>query len=121
MTKEQKGKYAELLVLARLIKDGKTIAVPFGNQSGWDVLVEGRDGWEKWQIKTAYRREGRKSIYVDCIRSGDPKSKIRSRQYKQGDFDYLIAVSPETGEMWKFPFSQIVGRRCLILTEKYQW
>lgn len=35
MTKEQKGKYAELLVLARLIKDGKTIAVPFGNQSGW--------------------------------------------------------------------------------------
>jgi len=115
MNTSQKGDYCELLVLARLVKEGSVIAIPYGNQTGWDLLVEGTNGWEKWQIKTAYKRSGRGSIYIDCIRSGDPKSKIRNRGYEAGEFDYLVAVLPETGETWKIPANYVIGRRCITM------
>ena len=115
MNTSQKGDYCGLLVLARLVKEGAVTAIPYGNQTGWDLLVEGTNGWEKWQVKTAYKRSGRGSIYIDCIRSGDPKSKNRSRGYEAGEFDYLVAVLPETGEMWKIPASYVIGRRCITV------
>lgn len=116
MNTSKKGDYCELLVLSRLVREGRTTAIPYGNQSGWDLLVEDDNGWSKWQIKTAYKRGGRGSIYIDCIRSGDPKSKNRNRGYAVGDFDFLIAVHPETGATWKIPAEKAIGRRCMALS-----
>ena len=122
MNTTQKGKHSELLVLARLAKDGVTVAIPFGGQSGWDFLVETQSGWQKWQVKTAYHRPQRGSIYVDCIRGGDPRGKRRgSRQYHKGDFDVLVAVFPESAEMWKVPAHIAIGRRCIVVGKDYEW
>jgi hypothetical protein len=125
MKTSKKGDYCELLVLARLISEGRSAAIPYGNQSGWDLLVENENGWSKWQIKTAYKRGGRGSIYIDCIRSGDPKSKSRSRSrgYVAGDFDFLVAVFPDTGEMWKIPAEKVIGRRCITVNSdcEFRW
>ena len=127
MNQEQKGKYCELLVLTRLVKEGMTIALPYGNQSGWDLLVENDGGWEKWQIKTAHQRKGGGSIYIDCRRSGDRKTnggrRVANRKYRATDFDVLIGVLPDTGEMWKVPISEVMGRREITVStnNRFKW
>lgn len=123
----QKGKCAEFLVLAHLMKEGKEVAIPFGNQGRWDCLVEENGTWAKYQIKTSRKRSKRPSIYIDTVRSGNySKTKTRSaayRTYKVGDFDWLVAVDLASGKMWKIPASLIIGRRCITVDEssEYLW
>jgi len=123
MDRRVKGTLSELLVLTRLVREGYSIAIPFGNQKGWDCLVETPSGWDKYQVKTAYRRSDRPSISVDCIRSGDPKSKDRGRDrgYSEGELDFLIAVDLDSCMMWKLPSEKVVGRRSRVLTTEFIW
>jgi len=110
----QRGDLSELIALTKLAKQGYRVAIPFGNCEGFDLLVEGSDGpWKKVQVKSAYRRGARKNrIYVDTIRGCGSTKK---RGYKEGSFDYLIAVLPEEEAMWVMEFSRIKGRRCLTI------
>lgn len=103
MNPTQRGKLSELLVLTRLVEENYQVAIPFGNQSGWDLLVEIDGVWEKWQIKTAWQNADRTELRVSCYSGGGK----RKRQYEKGEFDYLIAVHPETNRMWKFPFNSL--------------
>lgn len=126
MNKSQKGDYCELLVLTRITELGMQAAVPFGNQAGWDLLVFDDGRWQRWQVKTAYQRaRSGKSMYVDFIRSADRKNGMGgtgAKGYSNGDFDYLIAVLPETKEMWKLPISECCDRRCRTFSrDKFVW
>lgn len=127
MNKSQKGDYCELLVLARLVKEGRLVALPFGNQAGWDLLVYNPDsGWERWQIKTARQRaESGKTVYVDFIRTRDRnngRGGAGAKGYKESEFDWLIAVLPDTGQMWQLPISECANRRCRTFSvEEFVW
>ena len=124
-----KGKYCELLVLTRLTQEQKEIAIPYGTQKGWDILVWENTKWEKWQIKTACKRKRTAdNIYVACRKSN--RSGVEKGKYKEGDFDYLVAVYPETGEMWKIPIKLILNQIYFSLKtfqketsvgEKFKW
>ena len=121
----KKGDYSELLALARLVREGYDVAIPYGNQAGWDLLVEIDGKWEKWQVKTARRsKPGCKSLRVPCKRFrslGDGKRAFI--KYEDGDFDILLAVQPDTGWMWKIPFRDIKGRDNIYLPDnsEFRW
>ena len=121
----QKGNLAELQVLARLLADGKTIALPFGNQHSWDLLFEENGQFLKVQVKTAYRRNGRPNsrfLYVSGLRGGGTGAKrYQDRKYKEGEFDVLIVVDLDSGEMWKLPAKNIIQKHSLALTDEYLW
>jgi hypothetical protein len=126
MNQSQKGNYCELLVLTRLVQEGKSIAIPYGNQSGWDLLVSENGVWKKWQVKTVRQRAASgKTMYLDFIRSADRKNGrggAGAKGYSAGEFDYMIAVLPATGEMWKITASDCINRRCLTFhRDNYVW
>ena len=115
------GDLCELIVLTKLIEEGNNIALPYGNQHNWDILVENGGVWDKLQVKSAHTKSSG-SIEVDCIKSGDTRgNKSRSRQYTEGAFDYLVAVYLPTKSIWKMPFSIIYGRRSMVLTDDFKW
>ena len=121
MNKNEKGDWCELEVIQKFLRQGCPVAIPFGNQSGWDLLVECGGKWLKVQVKCAYRRSKRGSMYVDCIRSGDPRMKNRSRKYKKGDFDVLIAVEHPIGRTWWIDAECVIGRRAMTLNYDNAW
>lgn len=106
-----KGDLSELIVLTELLRLNKEVAIPYGNRPGYDLLVKSSDGsWKRLQVKTAYSRTKRGlSTYCDFLRGS---GKGKRRFYTKDDFDFLIAVRQDKAQMWVFPISQIVGRRC---------
>jgi hypothetical protein len=117
MTTTQIGTVSELLVLTRLCREGASVAIPFGQQAGWDLLVEDSGKWLKIQVKTAFLRYKKRQPYVNCIRM----HRSSDRHYKVGEFDLMIAVLPETDEMWRLPANVVIGRRALALTDAFKW
>lgn len=122
MNSYQIGDACEILVLEKLSLSGIEMAIPFGNQRGWDILAKMDGTWYELQVKSVHLRNSG-SLEVDCIRSGDPRSKNRAnnRKYEDGSFDWLIAVHLSTKRLWKIPFSVVAGRRSLVLTDMYLW
>jgi len=121
MDSHAKGKCAELLVLSKLMREEHQIAIPFGNQGGWDCLVEEDDKWMKYQIKSTRKRKRCINKEIDCRRSYVMRRDPPRREYKKGDFDFMIAVDIETQEMWRIPAKDIIRRTSIALTNKYVW
>ena len=121
MDSHAKGKCAELLVLSKLMREEYQIAIPFGNQGGWDCLVEEGGKWMKYQIKTARKRKQCVHKEIDCRRSYVMRRNPPRREYKKGDFDFMVAVDIETQEMWKIPAIDVIGKTMKTLTNNYAW
>ncbi|MBA7704951.1 hypothetical protein ES703_113774 [subsurface metagenome] len=125
MSTRQKGDLCELFVLTQLVKRGYTIALPYGRQPGWDLLVEVNGKWEKWQVKMAafrapYKRHDKTLPYAPSTRSVGPK-RIQTK-YQKGDFDYLLAVDPERETIWKIPADIAIPKRSIPLrTNTFLW
>ena len=121
----KKGDYCELLVLARLVREGYDITIPYGQQTGWDLLVSVNGKWEKWQVKTARRRKPHhKTVAVRLlsVRIIDGGKRI-NKTYKEGDFDVLVVVDPDLGWMWKVPIERVLGKSTINLmpNSEYRW
>ena len=121
--RRRKGHFAELLVLAKLIKQGFNIAMPYGPQKGWDLLVSMNGKWEKWQVKSGRRRgPHRKSIEVNLERSyyiaGGRHIKHR---YTKNDFEVLIIVDLDSGRMFKLTFRDVEGKGYLSIRPKSEF
>jgi len=96
------GKYSELMATAAFIADGRQVALPYGNQKDWDLLVQetGRE-WLRVQVKTAA-----------LISQGGAAVVNMHRTYSVDDVDLLVAVYPPTGTMWKIPIGEPVVAAC---------
>jgi len=119
------GDYCELLALTRLVREGYDVAIPYGIQRGWDLLVEVDGKFEKWQVKTARRKKPHyKSVQGDVRRDMRIRSGRRIQTaYKEGDFDILLVVEADTGWMWKVPFKYTIGKSAIGLKDnsEYRW
>lgn len=116
------GKYTELVAIAACVGDGLEVAVPYGNQRGWDFLVESGRNWLRVQVKTA--RSGESCPYVQLNRMGNgkrSKGKLSGVGYTAADVDEIMAVLPETGSVWRVPIAQASGKGLIRLTEAYLW
>ena len=115
--RRRKGHFAELLVLAKLIKQGFNIAIPYGPQKGWDLLVLMNGKWEKWQVKSGKRHKSHhKSIGINLTRAYYIKDgRHIQKEYTIEDFEVLIAVDLDSGRMFKLSFSDIEGKKGVSL------
>lgn len=116
--KNRSGKYCETMALSAFIADGFGIAVPYGNQRGWDLLVKSPDGrWCEVQVKIA--TIGRTAGARVALTRGSASR--RTIGYTQSDCDLIVAVLPETGAIWKIPISAASGKRSVALTKEHLW
>ncbi len=111
------GKYSEMLAAAAFIAEGTQIALPYGNQAKWDMLIlpRGETAWKSVQVKTVPVLNDC-SPYVVCYSHGRHKL-----PYVAGDVDLLVAVHPETGTMWIVPSDSFIGRNNVRLKDSYIW
>lgn len=111
-----KGDISELRAIASAMSAGIEVATLHGNGRRFDFLAELHNGeWAKCQVKTARLRKGR--WMVETRRSKGVTGVLRDRQYKPGDFDFLIAVGPDC--LWVVPFLCVSGKTCVNLSGAY--
>ena len=59
METRHKGNIAEAYVIAKLLKLGKTVLIPYGNMERYDIVINKEDGsFVKGQVKTGRYKNG---------------------------------------------------------------
>ena len=112
------AKCAELIALELFVASGRQIAIAYGNQKGWDFLIEDEGRWLKVQVKTAKFEYGYR---VGLERSNGLKAKgfPDKRCYTADEIDVLAAVHVGSRTIWLLPSVAVAGRRTCPLTGKY--
>jgi PD-(D/E)XK endonuclease len=104
--KKSQGSIGESMVMAEAIKRGYKVALPFGEDWLYDLIVLRKGKLEKVQCK--YTKSNGKVIVVRC-RSLNNWSEIR---YKSTDIDWLAVYDQTTDKCYFIPSSLlgVLGR-----------
>lgn len=117
------GTYSELAVALAFVAQGCCVTLPFGNQPGWDLLVQEGGVWLRVQVKTVKPDAGaRPSIsHLKAGRRGHDRTGEVRGVYTAEDMDVIIAVHPETGVMWRVPSTAFGVAGSITLGEALLW
>jgi len=111
----------EIAVIACLMR-GEEVARPVpGMNLNWDLLAKIDGAWRTIQVKSA-RKSETKGFSVECARTVKRKEgtdRQRRENYKDGDFDLLMAVYTPSGRVWRLPFSSLGGRMSAPLKDQF--
>ena len=110
-----KGDFAELMVAADLARRGYRVAIPFGENSDYDLVVEREDGLERVQVKHA-RSDGH-VIEVRPMSLSLTNGKVRRiKRYTSATIDWLAVYDVTTDRCYYIHASELgSGRRHLTL------
>jgi hypothetical protein len=109
------GIASELRVAARYLDEGKVVAMPYGSVRGWDLLVLEAGKWLRVQVKTMVVNRKYKSVNL-FTHHGRGK-----RPDWESEFDLLVAVDRESGEMVKMTSVECGTRTGIGLTKTGRW
>jgi PD-(D/E)XK endonuclease len=108
-----KGDLAELKVAADLVKRGYRIAIPFGEDNDFDLILI-RDGQlERVQVK--YARSDREVIAVRCRSHSLTNGRVRqTKRYTSATIDWLAVYDATTGRCFYIPAADLGKGKDLI-------
>jgi hypothetical protein len=114
-TRKQKGDLAELVVASDLRRRGCTIAIPFGEDSDYDLVVDHGGALERVQVK--YVESDGKAINVHCRSQSLTNGKVRRvKRYTKSMIEWLAVYDRTTDCCYYIPASELGdGRRMLTL------
>src|SRR5208282_6664664 len=99
MNSKQKGDISESVVLAHLVKKGLAVAIPFGNNHRFDLLVELDGVFKRVQVKTGRIRSGSLEFNTTSV-NGVTGART---QYSEKEIDLFLIYCPENGKIYRFP------------------
>jgi hypothetical protein len=107
------GEMAELAVAADLSARGYRIAIPYGEDSDYDLIVE-RDGQlERVQVKC--RRSDGRIVQANCYSNSLTNGKvIRKKRYTARTIDWLAVYDATTRRCFYIPASELGEGRSSI-------
>ena len=110
-----KGDLAELKVAADLIERGYRIAIPFGEDSDFDLILCRGNDLERVQVK--YAASDGHVIQVKCYSHSLTNGKIRqTKRYTARTIDWLAVYDATTKRCFYVPASELgAGRNILHL------
>ena len=100
------GEKSEGQVLAALLKAGKTVLMPFGDNQRYDFVVEDAGNFLRIQCKTGNMKKG-SVVFPTCsssVHRGGPR-----RTY-EGEVDFFGVYCRETEECYLVPIAELAGR-----------
>jgi PD-(D/E)XK endonuclease len=101
-----KGDFAELMVAADLARRGYRVAIPFGENSDYDLVVERDDQLERVQVKST-ESDGR-VILVSCRSHSLTNGKVlRTKRYTAKTIDWLAVYDRTTSRCYYVPASEL--------------
>lgn len=115
-TRKQKGDLAELKVACDLRRRGYEIAIPFGEESRYDLIVDRLGRLERVQVKHT-DRGNRAVIEVPCYSQTIVNGKVRSvTPYTDESIDWLAVYDAPTDRCFYIPAKELgKGRRGFTL------
>ncbi|HVE68654.1 MAG TPA: group I intron-associated PD-(D/E)XK endonuclease [Solirubrobacteraceae bacterium] len=110
---KQKGDLAELMVAADIVRQGHRIALPWGEDNDYDLIVD-RDGHlERVQVKHA-RSDGT-TIVVRCRSHSLTNGRVRrTKHYTAATIDWLAVYDATTAQCYYVPASELGEGRSMI-------
>jgi hypothetical protein len=114
-TRKQKGDLAELMVACDLSRRGCRIAIPFGEESDYDLVIDRHGKLERVQVK--YVESDRRIITVQCRSNSLTNGKVRRiKRYTRATIDWLAVYDRTTDACFYIPSSELGdGRDTLTL------
>lgn len=101
MTPKAVGEVSEGIVLAHLLKQGKTVCLPFGNNQSYDLVIEKAGVFVRVQVKTARLRNG--CVVFDTCSKNTITNK---RAAYHGRADLFMAYCPATEKIYAIPVDE---------------
>ena len=89
---KSKGDLSEVVIMADLMRRGHKVALPYGEDWPFDLVVLRGDRFERVQCKTARLREG--AVVFDCA---------ASKRYTSAEIDWMAAYEPTTHQIFYVP------------------
>ena len=123
-TTKTKGDLAELMVATDLVRKGYKIAIPYGEDWDYDLIVCRGGRLERVQVK--YSTSDGIVIHVRCFSQSLTNGKARViKRYTAAMIDWLAVYDPTSDACYYIPASELAdGRRMLHLrlkpTENHQ-
>jgi PD-(D/E)XK endonuclease len=114
-TRKQKGDLAELMVACDLRERGCMIAIPFGEESDYDLVFDREGSLERVQVK--YVESDGRVIHVSCRSNSLTNGKVRRiKRYTQATVDWIAVYDRTTDACYYVPASELGrGRDTLTL------
>lgn len=104
------GERSEGQVIARLLKLGKTVLLPFGDNQRYDCVIEELGSFVRLQCKTGRIQDG--SLRFDACSSSVHRGGIH-RSY-HGEIDFFVVYCPENDMCYKVPIGMAGTRTCSL-------
>jgi hypothetical protein len=94
------GERSEGIVLAELLKHGKVVLLPFGNNQRYDLVVDDNGRFVRIQVKTGWWRVG-----CVCFKTNSVNAFTGKRTTYDGSADVFMVYSEHTGKVYCVPVS----------------
>jgi hypothetical protein len=107
----QKGELGEARVLADLMQQGHRVAIPFGHDVPFDLVVIRRETGNLERVQVKYTTSDRRSVRA-VIRSS---SAWVSRPYGPDEVDWIAVYDSTTDRCYYLPAREWQGRQDLTL------
>lgn len=103
MNSKHKGDITEAAVLARLIRLGIPVLMPFGDNRRYDMVIEEGGVFRKIQCKTGRVRNGR-LVFNTC---SSQWHRSKGKQSYLGHVDYFAVYEPESEQCYLVPVAEV--------------
>lgn len=104
---KQKGDMAELRVASDLVRQGYQVAIPFGEDSDFDLVLMRDERFERVQVK--YFRSDGQVIVVRCVSLSMTGGRVkRKKHYTASTIDWLAVYDPTSDCCYYVP-SDLLG------------
>lgn len=104
-------------VIAALVKQGKSILLPFGDQKRYDFVVEEEDGrFLRVQCKNGRLINGAVSFYPCSSDSRSQKGRCIRKGYR-GEVELFGVYCPDNEKVYIVPVEDATDRQCLLRIE----
>jgi hypothetical protein len=108
-----KGDLAELKVAADLVERGYRIAIPFGEDHDFDLILCRDETLERIQVK--YSRSDGEVITVKCYSHSLTNGRIRkTKRYTATSIEWLAVYDPTTDRCFYIPATELGAGRSTI-------
>jgi Holliday junction resolvase-like predicted endonuclease len=112
-TTKTKGDLAELMVAANLRRKGYKVAIPFGEDWDYDLIIEPDDRLERVQVK--YTESDGAVLTVRCWSSSLTNGKVRHiKRYTAATIDWLAVYDRVTNRCYYIPATALGEGRSIM-------
>jgi PD-(D/E)XK nuclease superfamily protein len=104
-TRKDKGDLAEVLVAADVVRRGYKIAIPYGENWDYDLIVCRHERLER--VQTKYTESDGEVIEVKCFSASLTNGKVRSvKRYTLETVDWIAVYDATTDRCYYLPSSE---------------